>query len=199
MAAGDPGAGRVGHRATARCRVHRTTVVRKLATATASAVFTIPSLALFVMLPVIIPTRVRDEANVIVALTLYQRAMAAPCNPIPSYFSGQAMVFPRRDDVDATLLGLCYDRFVLLIHFTKSRTAQCQTRFHSREPVCASSHGGARLCPACAPIAVKRDPAGDSRASWTPIRTKTWVVTSRGLMYSTALEGLPMSGDAQET
>lgn len=61
--------------------------MRKLATATASAVFTIPSLALFVMLPVIIPTRVRDEANVIVALTLYQRAMAAPCNPIPSYFS----------------------------------------------------------------------------------------------------------------
>jgi osmoprotectant transport system permease protein len=38
-------------------------------------VFTIPSLALFVVLPLIIPTRILDEANVIVALTLYTTAL----------------------------------------------------------------------------------------------------------------------------
>ena len=37
--------------------------------------FTIPSLALFVVLPLIIPTRILDEANVIVALTLYTSAL----------------------------------------------------------------------------------------------------------------------------
>jgi len=42
---------------------------------TASVVFTIPSLALFVVLPLIIPTRILDEANVIVALTLYTAAL----------------------------------------------------------------------------------------------------------------------------
>jgi osmoprotectant transport system permease protein len=44
-------------------------------TATASVVFTIPSLALFVVLPVIIGTRILDEANVIVALTAYTTAL----------------------------------------------------------------------------------------------------------------------------
>jgi osmoprotectant transport system permease protein len=56
-------------------RVHGTTIVRKVTTAVASAVFTIPSLALFVTLPLIIPTRILDEANVIVALTLYAAAL----------------------------------------------------------------------------------------------------------------------------
>jgi osmoprotectant transport system permease protein len=42
---------------------------------TASVVFTIPSLALFVVLPLMIPTRILDEANVIVALTLYTTAL----------------------------------------------------------------------------------------------------------------------------
>ena len=50
--------------------VHRTTVLRRLTTVTASIIFTIPSLALFVVLPLVIPTRILDEANVIVALTL---------------------------------------------------------------------------------------------------------------------------------
>ena len=50
-------------------------VARRLTTATASVVFTIPSLALFVVLPVIIGTRILDEANVIVALTAYTVAL----------------------------------------------------------------------------------------------------------------------------
>ena len=55
--------------------VWRITVLRRLTTVTASVVFTIPSLALFVVLPLIIPTRILDEANVIVALTLYTTAL----------------------------------------------------------------------------------------------------------------------------
>ena len=52
-----------------------TTALRRLTTVAASAVFTIPSLALFVVLPLVIPTRILDEANVIVALTLYTTAL----------------------------------------------------------------------------------------------------------------------------
>ncbi len=55
--------------------VQHTTTLRLLTTVTAGVVFTIPSLALFVMLPLIIPTRILDEANVIVALTLYTTAL----------------------------------------------------------------------------------------------------------------------------
>jgi osmoprotectant transport system permease protein len=55
--------------------VRRRTALRRLTTLTASVVFTIPSLALFVVLPLIIPTRILDEANVIVALTLYTTAL----------------------------------------------------------------------------------------------------------------------------
>jgi len=53
----------------------RNPVLRRLTTMTASLVFTIPSLALFVVLPLVIPTRILDEANVIVALTLYTTAL----------------------------------------------------------------------------------------------------------------------------
>ena len=53
----------------------RTSVLRRLTTVAASAVFTIPSLALFVVLPLLIPTRILDEANVVVALTLYTTAL----------------------------------------------------------------------------------------------------------------------------
>ena len=49
--------------------------LRRFSTITASIVFTIPSLALFVVLPLIIPTRILDEANVVVALTLYTVAL----------------------------------------------------------------------------------------------------------------------------
>jgi osmoprotectant transport system permease protein len=50
-------------------------VLRRVTTLTAGVVFTIPSLALFVVLPLLIPTRILDEANVIVALTLYTTAL----------------------------------------------------------------------------------------------------------------------------
>jgi osmoprotectant transport system permease protein len=53
----------------------RNPVLRRLTTVAASAMFTIPSLALFVVLPLIIPTRILDEANVVVALTLYTSAL----------------------------------------------------------------------------------------------------------------------------
>ncbi|WP_116373418.1 ABC transporter permease [Mycobacterium sp. MFM001] len=55
--------------------VQRRTTLRRLTTVTASIVFTIPSLALFVVLPLVIPTRILDEANVVVALTLYTTAL----------------------------------------------------------------------------------------------------------------------------
>lgn len=55
--------------------VQRTRIARGLTTAAASVVFTIPSLALFVALPMIIGTRILDEANVIVALTAYTAAL----------------------------------------------------------------------------------------------------------------------------
>ena len=55
--------------------VQRAPIPRKLTTATASVVFTIPSLALFVVLPMIIGTRILDEANVMVALTAYTAAL----------------------------------------------------------------------------------------------------------------------------
>ncbi len=61
--------------------VQRTTGLRRLTTVTASIVFTIPSLALFVVLPLIIPTRILDEANVIVALTLYTTALLVRAVP----------------------------------------------------------------------------------------------------------------------
>jgi osmoprotectant transport system permease protein len=55
--------------------VQRAPIARRLTTATASVVFTIPSLALFVVLPMIIGTRMLDEANVMVALTAYTAAL----------------------------------------------------------------------------------------------------------------------------
>ncbi len=55
--------------------VQRAPLARRLTTATAGVVFTIPSLALFVVLPMIIGTRILDEANVIVALTAYTAAL----------------------------------------------------------------------------------------------------------------------------
>jgi osmoprotectant transport system permease protein len=61
--------------------VWRHRALRRLSTFTASLVFTIPSLALFVALPLIIPTRILDEANVIVALTLYTTALLVRAVP----------------------------------------------------------------------------------------------------------------------
>jgi osmoprotectant transport system permease protein len=61
--------------------VQRTTTVRRFTTVVASIIFTIPSLALFVVLPLVIPTRILDEANVIVALTLYTTALLVRAVP----------------------------------------------------------------------------------------------------------------------
>jgi len=61
--------------------VWRHTAWRRVTTFTASIIFTIPSLALFVVLPLIIPTRILDEANVIVALTLYTAALLVRAVP----------------------------------------------------------------------------------------------------------------------
>ena len=61
--------------------VWRTTALRRLTTVTASIIFTIPSLALFVVLPLIIPTRILYETNVIVALTLYTTALLVRAVP----------------------------------------------------------------------------------------------------------------------
>jgi osmoprotectant transport system permease protein len=61
--------------------VQRMRILRRITTVTASIVFTIPSLALFVVLPLIIPTRILDEANVIVALTLYTTALLVRAVP----------------------------------------------------------------------------------------------------------------------
>jgi osmoprotectant transport system permease protein len=55
--------------------------LRRLTTLSASIIFTIPSLALFVVLPLIIPTRILDETNVIVALTLYTTALLVRAVP----------------------------------------------------------------------------------------------------------------------
>ena len=61
--------------------VQRTRALRRFTTIVASIIFTIPSLALFVVLPLIIPTRILDEANVIVALTLYTVALLVRAVP----------------------------------------------------------------------------------------------------------------------
>ena len=61
--------------------VWRRPVLRRLTTVSSSIIFTIPSLALFVILPLIIPTRILDEANVIVALTLYTTALLVRAVP----------------------------------------------------------------------------------------------------------------------
>jgi osmoprotectant transport system permease protein len=81
--------------------VHRAPVARRLTTATAGVVFTIPSLALFVVLPMIIDTRILDEANVIVALTAYTAALlvravleALDAVPAPVRDAATAMGYP---------------------------------------------------------------------------------------------------------
>jgi len=61
--------------------VWRHATLRRITALTASIIFTIPSLALFVVLPLIIPTRILDETNVIVALTLYTTALLVRAVP----------------------------------------------------------------------------------------------------------------------
>lgn len=61
--------------------IQRRPTLRRITTVAASIMFTIPSLALFVVLPLIIPTRILDEANVMVALTLYTVALLVRAVP----------------------------------------------------------------------------------------------------------------------
>ena len=82
--------------------VQRRRFARSLTTAVASVVFTIPSLALFVVLPMIIGTRILDEANVMVALTAYTaallvRAVLEALDAVPAQISDAATAvgYPR--------------------------------------------------------------------------------------------------------
>lgn len=56
---------------------NRNRVTRALVVGGGSLLFTIPSLPLFVILPTIIPTRVLDDTNLVVALTIYGVAIMA--------------------------------------------------------------------------------------------------------------------------
>jgi osmoprotectant transport system permease protein len=61
--------------------VQRTRLLRRATTVVASVVFTVPSLALFVVLPLVIPTTILSPDNVIVALTLYTVALLVRAVP----------------------------------------------------------------------------------------------------------------------
>jgi len=56
---------------------NRNQVLRAVVIGGGSLLYTIPSLPLFVILPLIIPTRVLDETNLVVALTIYGVAVMA--------------------------------------------------------------------------------------------------------------------------
>ena len=56
---------------------NRNRVLRSLVITGGSLLYTIPSLPLFVILPLIIPTRVLDETNLVVALSIYGVAIMA--------------------------------------------------------------------------------------------------------------------------
>lgn len=49
----------------------RTRILRAVVISSGSLLYTIPSLPLFVILPLVIPTRVLDDTNLVVALTIY--------------------------------------------------------------------------------------------------------------------------------
>jgi osmoprotectant transport system permease protein len=89
-------------------------MLRRLTTATASVVFTVPSLALFVVLPLIIKTRILDEANVMVALTAYTTALlvravleALDAVPAPVRDAATAVGYSRIAQVLKVELPLC--------------------------------------------------------------------------------------------
>lgn len=55
--------------------VHRTRRLRRIAVALCAAAFTVPSLALFVVIPAVIGTKILDPLNVVIALTIYSVAL----------------------------------------------------------------------------------------------------------------------------
>ena len=56
---------------------NRNRVLRSVVITGGSLLYTIPSLPLFVILPIVIPTRVLDETNLVVALSIYGVAIMA--------------------------------------------------------------------------------------------------------------------------
>jgi len=56
---------------------HRSGVFKALILGTAGLLYTIPSLALFVLLPLLLQTKILDPLNVVVALTVYSLALLA--------------------------------------------------------------------------------------------------------------------------
>jgi len=93
---------------------HRRTL-RRVTTVAAGIVFTIPSLALFVVLPLVIPTRILDEANVMVALTLYTIALlvravpeALDAVPAETLDAATAIGYPRRKRMVKVELPLAF-------------------------------------------------------------------------------------------
>ncbi|NTD87663.1 ABC transporter permease [Agrobacterium tumefaciens] len=54
---------------------HRSGALKSVVLGTAGLLYTIPSLALFVLLPVVLQTRILDPLNVVVALTVYSLAL----------------------------------------------------------------------------------------------------------------------------
>lgn len=55
--------------------VHRATRLRRATVVLSSVIFTVPSLALFVVIPAVIGTRILNPLNVIIALSLYSVAL----------------------------------------------------------------------------------------------------------------------------
>ena len=106
--------------------VHRTTVLRRLTTVTASIIFTIPSLALFVVLPLIIPTRILDEANVIVALTLYTVALLVRVVPeaLDAALSSPSGLGVAVDDKDQVIGGVKADDVVAALESQRQQRAR---------------------------------------------------------------------------
>ena len=73
---------------------NRTRLLRSVVITVGSLLYTIPSLPLFVILPLIIPTRVLDDTNLVVALSIYGVA-------IMSRSAADALASVDRDTLDA--------------------------------------------------------------------------------------------------
>ena len=80
--------------------VHRYRVVAPLALAGTGLLYTIPSLALFILMPLILGTQILDPVNVIVAMTIYTVALL-----VRTVVDGLASV-PDHVDAAAEAMGL---------------------------------------------------------------------------------------------
>ena len=83
--------------------------LRRLLVTGSSLLYAIPSLALFIVLPLLIGTGVRDTLNVVVALTLYGLALMVPA-------AVEALDAVDRGPVDAaTAMGMGFERRFLTV------------------------------------------------------------------------------------